>query len=286
MSLDSTIRYVQMATRYAPPSARTRVPTGRPSLTPEVEYARKLVGWVGELATGLRMLPRLLAEQRHHGIRVDESPLGRRVRAVTEPLRRQAGRAMVHLEPDMRYAARAASSAHADILARQTRAALGVEVPTLDTAIPSAIDRFVSKNLTRIRSIDDKLIGEVEAIMLDAWDDGLSEAEVAALIEKRIGVAETYARFLARDQMAALYAQITRARHDELGVRLFRWWTQGDSHVRESHAVKHRRVFPYDGSRAPSFFPVDEYGCRCWEEPVFDEIAQALYADKGRTRAA
>lgn len=285
MSIVATVSYVEMATRYQPPPRRTRVPIGRPTTLAEAHYAQRVIAWIGDLAVDLRTLPRLFSEPRHDAIRTDESRHGGRVRSRTAPVRRKAERDLLRLEPEIERAGGAVAASHKEVLARQTRAALGVDVPTADRRIPSAIDGFVSKNLTRIRSLSDKLIGEVEAIVIDAWDKGLSEAEVAAAIEARIGVAETYARFLARDQMTALYAQVTRARHEELGVRLFQWWTQGDGKVRHTHAVKHKKIFPYEGSRAPSFFPGDERGCRCWEVPVFDEIKAKLFADKGRTRA-
>lgn len=281
MSLESTLQYVGMVTRYMPGSRRGRVPRGTPSRLLESDYAARLVEWVESLAEDLRPLAGTIGEP---GLRMDESPHGARVRGRIEPVRRKAGRDIHRLEPDIERAGRTTAAAHRQTLDRQTRAALGVEVPTTDQRIPGIIDRFVSKNLTRIRTLTDRMIGEVEAIVIDAWDRGLSESEVAEAIEARIGVAKSHARFMARDQMGALYTQVQRARHQEIGVRLFRWQTQGDSKVRDSHRVKHGRVFPYEGSRAPSFFPGDEYGCRCFEEPVFDEIKAKLFAGKGRTR--
>lgn len=282
MSFESTVQYVQMATRYQPYRARGRVPRGRLPPLLEAEYARRLVAWVDELRGELRALPRLLSEPRHD-TRLD-STHGRRVHSLTEPVRRKIDRDLSRLEGDVERTGRGVAAAQKEALNRQTTVALGVEIPTEDRGVPDKVGQFVSKNTTRIRSLGDKLVGEVEIIVIDAWDRGLSEAEVAAEIENRIGVAESYARFLARDQMGALYSQVARARHEEIGVRIFKWWTENDGNVRPSHAVKHGRIFPYRGSRAPSFLPGQEYGCRCWEEPVFDEIKAQAFAGKGRRR--
>lgn len=273
MSLDSTVRYVQMLRPTARPR---RVPRGSPPKLIEADYAKRVVLWLGDLRADLQPLLSLLREPRTDSVRLDESRHGRRVRELTGPVRRKIDRDMSRLEPDIARAGQSVADAHKRLLQRQTKAALGVDVPTIDTQVPRKIDAFVSKNLTRIRSLSDKLVGEVETIVIDAWDRGLSEAEVAAEIEKRLGVAESYARFLARDQMGSLYTQVTRSRHEELGVRIFRWWTENDGRVRPSHALKHEKIFPYTGSRAPSLMPGDEYGCRCWEEPMFDEIKGAL----------
>lgn len=277
------INYAIMTTRFSRPRRTGRAPRGKPSVLHEVAYAKRLVSWIDELRTDLSALARLLPAQ---PVRVDESRIGGRARELTEPVRRKVARDLVRLEPEIERTGRSVSAASKAMLDRQTRAVLGVEIPTHDERIPGQIDAFVSKNMTRIRSLGDKLIGEVEAIVIDAWDQGLSQDEVAALIEARIGVAESYARFIARDQMNALYSQVTRARHEEIGVRLFRWWTEDDGNVRESHAVKHGKVFPYQGSRAPSFLPGQDYGCRCWEEPVLDEIKAAVFAGRGRGRVA
>lgn len=303
MTLDTTVAFVQMTNRFMPVGRRGRPPRGKPPLLLEAEYARKLIAWIGELRAELVPISRVLGSR--HGVqgdpatgfagrpfetaaptfRFDESRHGVRVRALTEPVRRKVGRDIDRLRPEMERTGRTVAESSKRTLERQTKVALGVEVPLRDERVPDQISAFVSKNMTRIRTLGDKLVGEVEAIVIDAWDKGLSQAEVAALIEARIGVAESHARFLARDQMGSLYTQVTRARHDELGIRLFRWWTENDGKVRDSHAVKHGRIFPYRGSRAPGFLPGQEYGCRCWEEPVFDEIKAQAFGGRGRARA-
>lgn len=287
MSIETTIHFVDMSTRAGMASRRRRMPRPGPPFALEVALAQKLVAWIDELRVEFQPLVQLIGEPRFDSaLRLDESRHGRRVRSLTEPVRRKVERDVNRLAPEIDRAGKAVAQAHKQLLDRQTKAALGVTVPTSDPKVPGKIDQFVSKNLTRIQAIGDQLVSQVEAIVIDAWDQGLSQAEVAQLIEKRIGVAESYARFLARDQMNALYAQVTRARHDELGVRLFQWMTEHDGHVRKSHALKHGKVFPYKGSRAPSFLPGDERGCRCWEVPVFDEIKARLFAQKGRQRVA
>jgi SPP1 gp7 family putative phage head morphogenesis protein len=183
-----------------------------------------------------------------------------------------------------RYGEQAAQH-HKREFTRQTKAALGVEVPTLDRAVPTKIGHFVNENVSRIRTLGDKTLNDVEDLIARAFMTGQSVDGLAAEIERRFGIAEQRARFLARDQITTLSAQVTQLRHQELGVVTFRWRTRADGRVRPHHAVKHDRIFPYKGSRAPSFMPGDEVGCRCEAIPIFDEIRMKAGIGGGRKRS-
>lgn len=218
--------------------------------------------------------------------RLDDSTEGRRLRVLIDRGRVvlvRVGQSLPFVA--QRYAEQTAAH-HKRELAKQTKAALGVEVPTLDRALQSRIGHFVSENTAAVRALGEKTLGDVERLVVHGFTTNQPANELEAELERRFRIAENRARRLARDHVVRLNAQVARARHKELGVAVFRWRTRGDNLVRPHHAVKHDRLFPYEGSRAPSFMPGDEPGCRCEEIPVFDEIRMKAGIGKGRRRVA
>jgi SPP1 gp7 family putative phage head morphogenesis protein len=280
---DATARLVQVNHIVGAASRRHRVPRARYPKLIEADYAAVLVGMVAEwrasIAPLLAELPALVASAR-----MDDSSEGRRTRALIDRGRyvivRQSQSAPFIAQ---RYAEQTVKH-HGREFSRQTKAALGVEVPTLDRALPTRVGHFVSENVSRIRSLGEKTLNDVEDLIARAFTTGQSVEDLTAEIMRRFDIAESRARLLAHDQISTLNAQVARMRHREVGVSLFRWKTRNDGRVRPHHAVKHDKIFPYGGSRAPSFFPGDEVNCRCEEVPVFDEILEKAFAGKGRKR--
>ncbi len=53
------------------------------------------------------------------------------------------------------------------------------------------------------------------------------------------------------------------------GLRRYIWRSQDDKKVRVSHAVNDDKIFEWDNP-PPTGHPGDDYGCRCWAEPILD----------------
>lgn len=75
---------------------------------------------------------------------------------------------------------------------------------------------------------------------------------------------------LARNRTAELGVGLTRSRAKELGVDAARWRTQGDGDVRATHAALEGQRFTWNN--APLGGPGAESNCRCYAEPLFDEV--------------
>lgn len=287
---DATARIVALHHTVGTASRRRAVPSARPPTLIEADYARVLVGMVNEWRDAMQplldALPQLIADARRH--RTDDTSDGRRAKQLTDRARilvsRQGEQAPYIAQ---RYAEQVVRHGAAEF-SRQSKAALGVELKTLDRAVPTRIGHFAHENAVKITRLGDDTLGKVAQIVAEGFTNDESIEEIAAEIQERFNVAETYARQLARDQITKLSTQVARMRYQEVGITVFRWSTRRDPLVRPSHAVKEGKLFPYEGSRAPSFFPGDEYGCRCEEVPVFDEISNKALAlaGKGRRRVA
>lgn len=288
---ERTAELVVAYTRAGLATRPRRVPRAQYPMLLESEYATQLVSFVNEWRAAIRPLlddlPEILREARRDSatVRLD-SPT--RARSHTNKAREVVKSTIERVPLVAVRSARRATDHQAKQFARQTQAALGVAVPTHDAGLDRRIAAFVHENASRLQTHGETAINAIEDILARAFTTGQSADEVAAEIVARLDVAESKARFLAHDQMGRLYAQVTRMRNKEVGVLAFRWWTQADGRVRSSHATKHKRIFPYTGSRAPSFFPGDDPGCRCWEEAVYEEIKAKVreLLGKGRQRVA
>ncbi len=218
-------------------------------------------------------------------IRHDDSAEGRQARALLSRARYIVTTAPRRVEAIAERAARSAAQHHRQEFSRQAKAALGVELPTLDRALPIMVDAFGAENAKLMESLGARTLDAIEKLSLAVFARGGSVEDLAKEIERRFAIAERHARFIARDQIGGIAARIARARHKEVGIRLFRWLSRNDGHVRPTHKSKHDRVFAYTGEHAPPFFPGDEAACRCEEEPVFDEI-RSLANIPSRARSA
>lgn len=277
---DAVAQFVAMHARIGSRDRPHRIPKSRPPVLIEAEYAAQLVAFVHEWRALIAPLVRRDSIDRRDDITRSKPTLDRARSSVAASIRRTP----VVAE---RTAKRVVSHVSRQI-EKQTEAALGVAVPTLDHNVDPRIRSFIQENVALIQKLGNRTLDDVETILTRAYSEGLGDADVADEIMKRFDIAERHARFIARDQVGRLYAQVTRMKHKEIGVSLFRWKTQEDSHVRTAHRLKSNKIFPYEGSRAPSFFPGDDPGCRCWEEAVFDEIKAKVraLAGKGRKRVA
>ncbi|STP06298.1 phage Mu protein gp30-like protein [Haemophilus parainfluenzae] len=92
---------------------------------------------------------------------------------------------------------------------------------------------------------------------------------------KKLGKdAESRAMLIARDQSSKLNAALTRARHEEVGVKKYMWSTSGDERVRASHAEKDGQIFEYANPPADTGHPGHDVNCRCVQIPVLDDIVK------------
>lgn len=219
------------------------------------------------------------ADPRERVLRTDVGE-GRRSRVLMDRARDGLSASGSRAERAAESAARQVGDHQKRQLARQSAAALGVDITPLlaDPKWAARIDGFVHENVALVESLGRSTLGELEKMITRALADGRRAEALGAEIAKRWGIAERHARLIARDQIGKLNGQITRARHEELGIARFRWLTMRDPRVRPRHRPMEGKVFAYVGKGAPPFFPGQEICCRCGEEPVFDDIMAELDA--------
>ncbi|NBI12505.1 hypothetical protein GVX81_02475 [[Haemophilus] felis] len=157
-------------------------------------------------------------------------------------------------------------------LKRQT----GVDLQGLLNNSPKVAEKMhamTQANVQLIQSIHSQYLDKVQTAVTQAVISGQLNATLAKQIKEIGGVTEKRARFIARDQAAKLNGVLTQARHEELGIKKYRWSTSGDERVRTSHAENDGKIFSYDDPPETGH-PGHEINCRCVQIPVLDEKAE------------
>jgi SPP1 gp7 family putative phage head morphogenesis protein len=174
----------------------------------------------------------------------------------------------------------AKTAAHNKVqLARQTKAALGVEVHAPDKALHIFIDHFAHENAALISTLNETIASKIAGLVIRAVGRGTMIEDLAKQIDERYEVSKAHARLIARDQVGKLYGQINGARQKELGVKRFIWRTVGDDHVRDEHeeleAKSEAEPFSFDDPPDEGM-PGEPIQCRCVSEPVFEELIDEI----------
>lgn len=160
-----------------------------------------------------------------------------------------------------------------DQLAKQVRAALGVDVPASDARIPALIEHFVQENVALIRAVPEAMALELDKQVTRAFTSGTRVETLSDEIEARFDIGERHARLIARDQVGKLAGQVNASRQKSLGITSFTWRTVGDERVREEHEALEGQQFSYDDPPDEGL-PGEAILCRCSAEPVFDDILE------------
>ena len=138
------------------------------------------------------------------------------------------------------------------------------------------IDEWVKTNVELIRTIPQDSLSKMKDVVLNGYRGGESTSTIVKQIQRIYGTERRHAQLIARDQVAKLNGQITKAQQEDAGVKEYIWSTSGDSRVREGHRALNGKRFRWDdppivdaktGRRA---HPGEDYQCRCVALAVFD----------------
>lgn len=128
----------------------------------------------------------------------------------------------------------------------------------------------ISENVSYISTIRDEYFPKIESIIFQGVKNGQSVKAIKDQLVERIGMTENRAKFIAVDQTGSIFGQMTAKRHQEMGVKKFKWSTSHDEKVRMSHRALDGKIFSY--SEPPSEgLPGTPFRCRCLAIPIFDD---------------
>lgn len=140
-----------------------------------------------------------------------------------------------------------------------------------NTAVLNKMSVMTTANVQLIKSIEQQYLDKVQTIITQGAISGKLNRDLAKEIRDLGGVTENRAKFIARDQSSKINAALTQARHEELGIKKYRWSTSGDERVRDSHAENDGKIFSYD-QPPETGHPGQDFNCRCVAIPVLDDL--------------
>jgi uncharacterized protein HI_1407 len=143
---------------------------------------------------------------------------------------------------------------------------------------PNVVERvneLTVSNIQLIKSIRTQYLDKVQNAVMQAMVQGALNKDLGEQLKKLGKDAESRAMLIARDQSSKLNAALTRARHEEVGIKKYMWSTSGDERVRASHAEKDGKIFEYTNPPADTGHPGHDVNCRCVQIPVLDDAVKA-----------
>lgn len=108
---------------------------------------------------------------------------------------------------------------------------------------------------------------------------GQRSSSMVKLIQDNYGVAQSKAKFLARQETSLLLSKFRETRYKDVGVEKYVWQTAHDSRVREDHVHLDGKIFRFDSPPCanPSQSgkrmycnPGEDFNCRCVARPIWE----------------
>lgn len=178
------------------------------------------------------------------------------------------------------------TSAHARReLNKQTKEAIGVSFDAIEKPTRDRVPGWVRENVSLIKTVPKRYFKRLERDVQRAFESGMRPETLAAKLVDDYGASESDARRIARDQIGKLNAQVNYDRTAALGITRGIWRGMNDGAERPSHVDLEGEEYdvddpPTDEQTGEQVRPGEAIECRCFEEPVFDELVADLEASE------
>lgn len=170
-------------------------------------------------------------------------------------------------------------------VSRQVTKVLGFDPLIRDTTLEQLSALAVRHNIDLIKSIPTVYHDRIRDVVYSWTRQGKSTIEIVKEIERLGGVTRSRAILIARDQTGKFYGDVTRARHQSLGLKSYRWRTSRDERVRgnptghypnarPSHWARDGQIYTW-AEGADGEHPGQPIQCRCHAEIVEEELLES-----------
>ncbi len=154
---------------------------------------------------------------------------------------------------------------------KQIKTALALDIFLSETWLQKELDTFSKTNIDLIKNIANIHLEKVQKIVNEAVTNGDDFKTITSKIQKEIGVTESRAALIARDQISKLNGLMSKVRQESLGIKSFIWRTMLDERVRPKHQDLEGEEFLW--TEPPSEgYPGEPINCRCIAEPIFESM--------------
>jgi SPP1 gp7 family putative phage head morphogenesis protein len=153
----------------------------------------------------------------------------------------------------------------------QIKHVMGVDMFLSEPWLADQMSLWVGTNVGLIKSLEDTALSQIQNEVQSGIAKGLRSEEISENISSRIGVAQSRANLIGRDQVSKFYGQLNKSRQQEIGINQYTWSTARDERVRTSHAEKEGNIYDWDNPPEDTGAPGEDINCRCVAMPIFDE---------------
>lgn len=163
-------------------------------------------------------------------------------------------------------------------LRRQLAAAIGIDpLSTREPGLAQKVRDFTGANVSLIKRVADRYLGDVEQTVTDGIRAGSRWEEIASQLEEQFDLTEQRAKLIARDQVGKFFGELNQFRQESLGLERYIWRTVRDERVRDAHDDFNGETYswddpPGDGSPQEGTHPGTAINCRCYAEAVIGEL--------------
>lgn len=159
------------------------------------------------------------------------------------------------------------------------------------TKLDNYLEAATIQNANLIKSIPQKYLDDVANTVQTGMRNGVLPKFIARDLEEKFGIASRRAKFIARDQSAKAYGEITKQRQIDAGFEYFEWVDAHDSRVRHRHREiangdvgYGKGVYRYDdlplSSDGSPIQPGSDYNCRCIGRPRRTSVVEKIIAER------
>lgn len=155
-----------------------------------------------------------------------------------------------------------------------------------ETFYKELLEQWFRENMGMISSIPQELVQQIRDTLWEDITQNTATDQMVKHIQHTCQVSENRAKFIARDQVGKLQAQLTRQQQTDAGVREYIWSSKRDSKVRHQHRKLNGNKFSWDSPPLSDprtgrhCHPGEDYGCRCTAIPVFPRNVVVPYEKK------
>lgn len=152
-----------------------------------------------------------------------------------------------------------------------------IKASSIPDNVKEILNATISENVQLIKSIPQQYLTQVQGAVMRSITTGNGLQDLVPELERQYDITKRRARLIAHDQTRKAFANLSRVRMTNAGLKKFEWrHTSGSKEPRPLHIEYNGRIFDFDnlpvidkktGERG---IPGQLINCRCFMMPVID----------------
>lgn len=151
----------------------------------------------------------------------------------------------------------------------------GLSLPTvaLSGDLTEIFKATVAENVSLIKSIPQKYLGQVEQLVFRSITTGNGLKDLAPGLQKYKDITYARAKMIAHDQTRKAFQGMAAERVKRLGIKKAEWIHVPSNHPRKTHIAMNGKIYNieeglYDSQEKRKIMPAELVNCRCMMRPI------------------